>query len=116
MTKGSGDCARWVGSSHENLIPHQWWFWTGQLRAWVLEHIFPITFPFLAWVHSYRQELEAQGLARFRRLELSDPAAPITYEVNWIGCEVLAQLIYIWQLDSWDAEWERNHRTSTWQP
>ena len=116
MTKGSGDCARWVGSSHENLIPHQWWFWTAALRAWVLQHIFPIAFPFLAWVHSYRQELEAQGLARFRRLELSDPAAPITYEVNWLRCDVLAQLIYLWQMDSWDAEWARSYRLSQWQP
>jgi len=116
MTKGSGDCAAWVGSSHENLIPHQWWFWTAQLRAWVLDHIFPITFPFLAWVHANREGIEARELARFRRLELSDPAAPITYEVNWLGCEVLAQLVYLWQLDSWDAQWQRNHRLSQWQP
>jgi hypothetical protein len=116
MTKGSGDCAPWVGSSHENLIPHQWWFWTVQLRAWVLEHIFPIAFPFLAWVHEYRQELEAQGLVRFRRLELSDPAAPITYEVNWLRCDLLAQLVYIWQLDAWDAEWAGKFRLLSWQP
>jgi len=116
MTKGSGDCAPWVGSSHENLIPHQWWFWTGQLRAWVFEHIFPITFPFLAWVHEYRQELEAQGLVRFRRLELSDPAAPITYEANWLRCDLLAQLVYIWQLDAWDAEWSGKFRLLSWQP
>jgi len=112
MTKGCGDCAAWVGSSHENLIPHQWWFWTAPLRAWVLQHIFPIAFPFLAWVHEHRQQLEPLGLARFRRLELSDPAAPITYEVNWLGCAELGQLIAIWQLDAWDADWWRNFRLS----
>jgi hypothetical protein len=68
MSKGSGDCARWVGSSHENLIPHQWWFWTRRLRSWVLDHVFPIAFPFLAWVHENRQELEELGLARWRLL------------------------------------------------
>jgi hypothetical protein len=118
MTKGSGDCAAWVGSSHENLIPHQWWFWTAPLRAWVIRHIFPIAFPFLAWVHEHRQQLEALGLARFRRLELSDPAAPITYEVNWLGCDRVAQLLYLWQTDEWDAEWHRLSRLSLspWQP
>ena len=117
MTKGSGDCAAWVGSAHENLIPHQWWFWTAQLRAWVLRHIFPIAFPFLAWVHEHRQQVEALGLARFRRLELSDPAAPITYEVNWLGCDRVAQLLYLWQTDEWDAQWFRQSRLSLtpWQ-
>lgn len=116
MTKGSGDCAAWVGTAHENLIPHQWWFWTGQLRAWVVAHIFPIAFPFLAWVHEHRQGLEARGLVRFRRLELSDPAAPITYEANWLGCAELALLVHIWQVDAWDADWQRSYRLSKWQP
>jgi hypothetical protein len=115
MTKGSGDCARWVGSSHENLIPRQWWFWTRRLRAWVLEHVLPIAFDFLAWVHLYREQLQARDLARFRRLELSDPRAPITWEVSWVSCEHVAQLIYLWQLDSWDAQWERDFRVNQWQ-
>ena len=116
MTKGSGDCAQWLGSAHEDLIPHQWWFWTRSLRGWVLEHVLPITFPYLAWVHEHRDAIGARELARFRQLELSDPAAPITWEVNWLGCEELAQLVYIWQLDQWDAEWHRTQRLISWQP
>jgi hypothetical protein len=117
MTKGSGDCARWVGSSHENLIPHQWWFWTRRLRGWVLEHVFPIAFPFLAWVHLHRQELEELGLARWRLLDLPDPRAPLTYEINWLECANVGQIVYLWQTDSWDAEWLRQSRLSLkWQP
>ena len=117
MTKGSGDCAEWVGSSHENLIPHQWWFWTRRLRSWVLEHVFPIAFPFLAWVHLHRQELEELGLARWRLLDLPDPRAPLTYEINWLECANVAQLLYLWQTDEWDAEWMRQYRLSLkWQP
>ena len=117
MTKGSGDCAKWVGSSHENLIPHQWWFWTRRLRSWVLEHVFPIAFPFLAWVHLHRQELEELGLARWRLLDLPDPRAPLTYEINWLECANVGQIIYLWQTDSWDAEWLRQSRLSLkWQP
>lgn len=115
MTKGSGDCARWVGSSHEALIPRQWWFWTRRLRAWVLEHVLPVAFEFLAWVHQYREQLQARELARFRQLDLSDPRAPVTWEVNWQSCEHVAQLIYLWQLDSWDAQWERDSRLFLWQ-
>ena len=112
MTKGSGDCARWVGSPHENLIPHQWWFWTRRLRAWVLEHVFPIAFPFLAWVHEYREQIKALGLAQFRVIELSDPRAPTTYEVNWMEPSNLGQLVGLWQTDQWDAEWCRQSRLS----
>jgi hypothetical protein len=112
MTKGSGDCARWVGSSHESLIPHQWWFWTRRLRAWVLRHVFPISFPFLAWVHVHREELEELGLARWRLLDLPDPRAPLTYEINWLECANVGQIVYLWQTDSWDAEWHRVSRLS----
>lgn len=116
MTKGSGDTARWRGGSHENLIPHQWWFWTRRLRAWVLDHIFPVAFPFLAWVHEHREQLQERGLARFRRLELSDPRAPVTWEVNWLSCAAAAQLVFLWQLDEWDAEWWRNYRRTNGSP
>ena len=112
MTKGSGDCAEWVGSSHENLIPRQWWFWTRRLRSWVLQHVFPIAFPFLAWVHLHRQELEELGLARWRLLDLPDPRAPLTYEINWLECANVGQIVYLWQTDSWDAEWHRQSRLS----
>jgi len=64
----------------------------------------------------FPQRERARELARFRQLELSDPAAPITWEVNWLGCEELAQLVYIWQLDQWDAEWHRTQRLISWQP
>jgi hypothetical protein len=118
MTKGSGDCARWVGSSHEELIPRQWWFWTWRLRAWVLQHVLPLAFPFLAWVHAHRQEIAELGLAGFRILDLPDPRAPLTFEVNWLDCARVAELIYLWQTDQWDAEWHRQSRLSLsqWQP
>lgn len=116
MTKGSGDCARWIGRSHENLIPHRWWFWTRRLRAWVVRHIFPIAFPFLAWVHEHREQLQQRELARFRQLELSDPRAPITWEVSWLECANVAQLLYLWQTDQWDAEWWRNYRRTNGSP
>jgi hypothetical protein len=111
MTKGSGDCAAWVSTDQENLIPHQWWFWTRTLRAWVLEHVLPVAFPFLAWVHEHREAIETQGLAKFRVLDLPDPRAPLTYEVNWLDCAKVAQLIYLWQTDQWDEGWQRAART-----
>jgi len=110
MTKGSGDCAQWVGTDQEALIPHQWWFWTRRLRAWVLEHILPLAFPFLAWVHANREAIADQGLARFRVLDLPDPRAPLTFEINWLDCSSVAQLAYLWQLDEWDASWHSQSR------
>ena len=116
MTKGSGDCAQWRGGPHEALIPRQWWFWTRSLRAWVLEHVLPLAFDFLAWVHEHREPIGRRELAKFRQLELSDPRAPITWEVAWLSCEKLAALVYLWQLDQWDADWERKTRATPWQP
>jgi hypothetical protein len=115
MTKGSGDTAPWVGGPWEALLPRQWWFWTRALRSWVLEHVLPMAFEFLSWVHSHREAIDAKGLARFRLLPLSDPRAPATWEVNWLSCEHVAQLVYLWQLDSWDAQWERESRLNQWQ-
>ena len=115
MTKGSGDCAQWVGSKAEGLIPRQWWFWTKPMRALVLEHIFPLAFGFVVWVHEMRHELEKAGLLRVRLLPLSDPAAPLTYEISWLRCEFLAQVVYLWQTDQWDAEWYGKHRLDQWQ-
>lgn len=117
MTKGSGDCARWIGGVHEELIPRQWWFWTRSLRSWVLEHVFPLAYGFLAWVHEHRRGLEELGLLRWRVLPLSDPRAPVTLEVNWLRPEHVAQVVYLWQTDEWDAEWFRSSRLSLkWQP
>jgi len=112
MTKGSGDTARWVGGAGQALIPRQWWFWTRPLRQWVLDHVLPLGYEFVAWVHEYRKELEALGLLRFRLLPLSDPAAPLTYEVSWLRCDLLAQVVYLWQTDVWDEEWHRSYRVS----
>lgn len=117
MTKGSGDCARWIGGAHEELIPRQWWFWTRSLRRWVLKHVFPLAFEFLAWIHEHRRELEEQGLLRWRVLPLSDLRAPVTLELNWLQTDNIARLVFLWQTDSWDAEWLRQSRLSLkWQP
>ena len=110
MSKGSQDCRRWVGSEHESLLPRQWWFWSRPLRAWVLEHLLPIAFAFLAWVHEHRGGLVELGLIAHRRIPLSDPRAPDTYEINWLSCDRLGALIYLWQTDEWDAEWGRSSR------
>jgi hypothetical protein len=112
MTKGGGDAGPWRGTQWEALIPRQWWFWTRRLRAWVLEHVLPIAFEFLAWVHEHREQLQARELATFRRLELADPRAPVTWEVQWLSCDLLAVLVGLWQLDTWDAEWWRSYRLS----
>jgi len=110
MTKGSGDTARWIGHQAEALLPRQWWFWSRPLRDWVIAHVFPIALPFMQWVHAHREGLEQMGLARFRVLPLDDPRAPMTFEVGWLTCGHLGQLVYLWQTDQWDEEWMRNHR------
>ena len=115
MTKGGNDTAPHVGGSAENLLPRQWWFWTRALRSWVLEHVFPMAFPFLYWVHANREELQELGLIRLRVLDLPDPRAPLTYEVNWLSPNHLAEVVSAWQDDEWDAEWHRNYRLRQWQ-
>ena len=110
MTKGSGDAQRWRGTEAENLIPRQWWFWTKPMRALVLDHVLPIAFEFMAWVHRHRREIEEAGLARFRILPLDDPRAPTTFEVNWLSCSRLAELACIWDEDQWDEEWHKHRR------
>jgi hypothetical protein len=112
MTKGSGDTARWVGTKAETLLPRQWWFWSRPLREFVLAHVFPIAFGFLCWCHENRREIEEAGLARFRILPLSDPHAPLTYEISWLRCSFVAELIAIWQEDEWDDEWHKRYRLS----
>ena len=113
MTKGSGDVEPWVGTEGETLLPRQWWFWSKPLRAFVLAHVFPIVFDFLVWVHNNRKEIEEAGLARFRVLPLSDPAAPLTYEVSWLRCSFLAELVCLWSEDQWDVQWWRGYRLIT---
>ena len=120
MTKGSGDTERWRGTEAENLLPRQWWFWSRPLRDFVMAHVFPIAFSFLAWVHRHRREIEEAGLARFRVLPLDDPRAPLTYEISWLRCTFVAELIAVWQEDEWDEQWQAESRMSqhgltTWQ-
>lgn len=110
MSKGGNDTAPHVGGKWEALLPRQWWFWTQPMRDWVLQHIFPIAFPFISWVHLHRKELEELGLVRMRILDLPDPRAPLTFEVNWLGAEHLADVIGLWQDDEWDANWHGQHR------
>ena len=112
MTKGSGDTRQWVGSDAEALIPRRWWLATRLMRALVLEHILPIAFGFIAWVHKFRDDIEEAGLARFRVLPLDDPRAPLTYEVNWLSCDKLAELVCVWLEDEWDEDWHRAYRLS----
>lgn len=112
MTKGSGDTRRWVGTQAEALIPRQWWLWTKEMRALVLEHVFRIAFGFLLFVHENRVAIEEAGLARFRILALDDPRTPTTFEVNWLSCDRLAHLVYCWQTEEWDKEWHGRYRLS----
>lgn len=116
MTKKAVDPSPWVGGVWEALLPRQWWFWSRPLRAWVLQHILPLAFELLAWVHEHREPIQSRGLAQFRLLDLPDPRAPATWEVNWLSCENVAELVQAWQQDQWDAEWERSARLASWQP
>jgi len=74
-----------------------------------------LAFPFLRWVHLHRQELQELELVRMRILDLPDPRAPLTFEVNWLDLEHLAEVVRIWQDDEWDADWHRNYRLFLWQ-
>jgi hypothetical protein len=115
MTKKAVETGPHVGGPWENLLPRQWWFWSRPLRAWVLRHVLPVAFEFLNWCHTHREAIQARQLASFRLLELSDPRAPATWELDWLSCEHVAQLVYLWQLDAWDAQWERSQRLQQWQ-
>jgi hypothetical protein len=116
MTKKQVNPAPHVGGPWEGLLPRQWWFWSRAMRLEVLRHILPMAFEFLWWCHRHREGIQARELAQFRVLELPDPRAPVTYEVDWGSCEQLAQLVTIWQLDAWDAQWSRTQRLRTCQP
>jgi hypothetical protein len=115
MTKGGNDVTPHLGGEWESLLPRQWWFWSRPLRDWVLQHVFPIAFPLLCWVHLHREELQELGLIRVRILDLPDPRAPMTFEVNWLQPEYCAEVVRIWQDDEWDADWHRQHRAVMWQ-
>jgi hypothetical protein len=116
MTKEHINPAPFVGGPWEALIPRQWWFWTKELRELVGRHILPLCFEFLNWVHCHRDAIQARGLAQFRLLDLPDPRAPNTWEINWGDCGNVAQLVAAWQLDRWDADWQLSERIRTWQP
>jgi len=112
MTKGSGEVSRWKGNRAESLIPRQWWLMSAVLRFRVLQYITPVLAGFIIWAHQNRADLEGLGLARFRVLPLQDPRAPATWEINWLTLEKLAEVIYLWQTDQWEHEWQGNHRVS----
>ena len=110
MTKGAD--ANLYGLSQENLIPHQWWFRSAQLLAWVQEHVFPLALEFVSWVHRHRRELEAQGLIRHQIVEGLPESAPVCWRVDWRGPPELAEVIAQWQEDEWEAEWWNTYRAS----
>ena len=118
MTKGSGDVAPWLGGAWEALLPRQWWFWSAPLRVWVLQHVLPLAFPFLLWVHARREALQRLGLLGWRVMPLPDPRAPLTIEVNWLDCGKLARLVALWQEDRDDcrllAGWEAARQIREW--
>ena len=118
MTKGSGDVAPWLGSAWEPLLPRQWWFWTAPLRLWVLQHVLPLAFPFLLWVHARREPLQAMELIRWRVVPLSDARAPLTIEINWLDCGKLARLVALWMEDAADVAllsgWEASRQIREW--
>lgn len=116
LTKKAVDPRPWVGTAGEALIPRQWWFWSRETCALVVRHILPIAFDFLRWCHDHRDAIQARGLAQFRLLDLPDPRAPATWEVNWGECANVAQLLAAWQLDQWDADWQLSERIRQWQP
>jgi hypothetical protein len=115
MTKKQVDPGPWVGSPWETLLPRQWWFWSRRLRAVVLAHCFRLAFPFLQWVHVLRKELADREMIAVRQIPLADPRAPATWEVDWISCEKLAELVAAWQVDEWDIEWHRKHAATPCQ-
>jgi hypothetical protein len=110
MTKGSGEVSRWKGNRAESLIPRQWWLMSAVLRLRVLQYVTPILAGFVIWAHQNRADLEGLGLASFRVLPLQNPRAPATWEINWLTLGKLAEVIYLWQTDQWEHEWQGNHR------
>jgi len=108
LTKEQGTPGLYTGTRHETLLPHQWWFWSAPLRALVARHTFRIAFPFLFWVHRYRAELLQRRMIGHRQLDIPDPRAPRTWEVDWLSPEHLAAVVTAWQTDEWDAEWHRS--------
>jgi hypothetical protein len=116
MTKKAVDPSPYVATRLEAFLPRQWWFWSRELRTLVLAHILPLCFQFLNWVHCHREAIQARELAQFRLLDLPDPRAPATWEVNWGSCANVAQLVAAWQLDLWDADWATSERIRKWQP
>lgn len=116
LTKDGCDPSPWVGGEWEALLPRQWWFWSAPLREFVLRHVLPICWDFLAWVWKWREEIEAVGLARFRRIPLQDPRAPAVWEINWQSCANVAELLCLAGEDEWDIEWRRTSLRNQWQP
>ena len=80
------------------------------MLKWVREHVFPLSLPFVAWVHEHRRSLEQQGLIRHRQVEGLPESAPTCWRVDWRGPPQLAQVVALWCEWLEDAEWLANHR------
>jgi len=99
-----------VGEAVERLRPHQWWFRSSPLLAWVRDHIFPLHLPFVAWVHENRRRLEELGLIRHQLVEGLPESAPLCWRVDWRGPPELAQVVALWHEWQEDANWMANHQ------
>jgi hypothetical protein len=110
LTKGSSDVGGFHGFWAHRLIPRQWWFMTGELLALVRRHCTRIDAGFIRFVHEERADLEVAGLLRVRKLDLQDPRARATWEVDWISCRHLAQVLAVWDEEKWQDEFEQRQR------
>jgi hypothetical protein len=108
MTKG---CQAVQSAAGEiELRPKQWWFRSSAMLAWVAEHVFPLSLPFIAWVHANRRALEDRELIRHRQIQGLPESAPTCWRVDWRGSPQLAELIALWHEWREHAQWEANHR------
>lgn len=108
MTKGcqAGQSA----AGKIELRPKQWWFRSSAMLQWVREHVFPLSLPFVAWVHEHRRSLEEQGLIRHRQVEGLPESAPVCWRVDWRGPPQLAAVVALWCEWREDAKWMANHQ------
>lgn len=107
MTKG---CQAGQSAAGEiELRPKQWWFRSSAMLRWVREHVFPLSLPFVAWVHEHRRSLEQLELIRHQQVQGLPESAPICWRVDWRGPPQLAQVVALWCEWLDDGEWLANH-------
>jgi hypothetical protein len=109
LTRKACEVAPHVGGPWENLLPRQWWFWSKPMKREVDRHCFRLHLPFLLWVHEHREALSARGMIGHRRIDIPDPRAPRTWEIDWLDCDHLAAVVSAWQTDDWDIGWHRSY-------